>query len=364
LPRCQYQYKSRTVGSSGNPTTWPQCTELTDGKFCIFQDKEDLESNKQEVTKRFEKKVLDNLSNKEPLDCVGYYIPDIDFANLLGEKMFSQPVYFRGATFHRGVNFSGFTFSGEADFSGAIFSKEVRFSRAFFSEQVNFLDATFSDEANFHGATFSKEVDFTIARFYGKTFFYDNIFYKKASFFNATFSGEADFSVSEFLDTAKFEGNRFRVETDFTKVLFEQPNKVTFDDSDLSKISFANSDITRIRFGDKITWAGEDKFTIIEEQWLEQKTYRKNKVKSRTENVEKQIRKQGEEKPTKENPLIAEILSFDKEKQKFAPATFEFVAIAKGGSAPYQYDWMVDEMGKEVPKKSFRIPLRMLASMP
>jgi hypothetical protein len=89
-----------------------------------------------------------------------------------------------------------------------------------------------------------------------------------------------------------------------------------------------------------------------------------NKENTRTEKVEKQIEQQEEEKSTKENPLTAEIRSFGKEKQEFAPATFEFVAIAKGGRAPYQYDWVIDDDGERSTKKSFRIPLRKLASMP
>jgi hypothetical protein len=55
----------------------------------------------------------------------------------------------------------------------------------------------------------------------------------------------------------------------FNYIIFEQPNNVTFAESNLSKVSFAGSDIARIRFGDKILWGGTDKFTIIEEEELE-----------------------------------------------------------------------------------------------
>ena len=37
----------------------------------------------------------------------------------------------------------------------------------------------------------------------------------------------------------------------------------------MSKVSFSDSDITRIRFSDKVTWGGKDKYTIIEEEILE-----------------------------------------------------------------------------------------------
>jgi uncharacterized protein YjbI with pentapeptide repeats len=307
---CQYKFKSRYVGSSGNPIVGFPCTELTNGEFCIYHDKEQLAKNRQEVTEGFERKVSESISKNEPLECVGYYLPDIDFAKLLNDKTFAKPVNFTGATFSQEVNFFGATFSegaifseatfsgektnfskatfsGKADFGGTVFSKEVRFSRVSFSEAI-FSDATFSGEANFHNATFSGEADFSTATFSGKAFFYDAIFCKKANFLDvkfsgeahfleATFSGGAEFSVTKFLDIARFEGSRFKVKTEFNKVLFEQPKKVTFDDSDLSKVSFANSDITRIIFGHKITWGGEKGFTIIEEEWLESKAKGRNK---------------------------------------------------------------------------------------
>ena len=50
----------------------------------------------------------------------------------------------------------------------------------------------------------------------------------------------------------------------------------------MSKVSFINTDITRIRFSDKITWAGKkDKFTIIEEEWLEDSKKEKNHIEKR-----------------------------------------------------------------------------------
>ena len=40
----------------------------------------------------------------------------------------------------------------------------------------------------------------------------------------------------------------------------------------MSNVSFADCDITRIKFSDKITWGGKDKFTIIEEESLKNKS--------------------------------------------------------------------------------------------
>lgn len=56
--------------------------------------------------------------------------------------------------------------------------------------------------------------------------------------------------------------------TNFNNVMFEKPNEVVFDVRDMSNVSFKDSDVTRIRFSDKVTWGGDDKFTIIEEEIL------------------------------------------------------------------------------------------------
>ena len=70
----------------------------------------------------------------------------------------------------------------------------------------------------------------------------------EADFREATFSNEADFTG------ASFPSNNGRII--FCHIIFEQPNKVTFSKSNLSKVSFHGSDITRIKFGDKISWGG------------------------------------------------------------------------------------------------------------
>jgi uncharacterized protein YjbI with pentapeptide repeats len=131
-----------------------------------FHDKDHYTQYEQKATERFENKVKDSISDNKPLECVGYYLPAINFATLLEGKSFAQSVYFSGSTF---------------------------------SEQSYFSEAKFLAEAH-------------------------------------------------FLD------NQFKGKTLFRYTLFEQPNKVTFDGSDLSKVSFADCDITRIRFGDNITW--------------------------------------------------------------------------------------------------------------
>ena len=67
----------------------------------------------------------------------------------------------------------------------------------------------------------------------------------------------------------------FNGEMGFNYTLFEAKEKIIFEVQDLSNVSFMNSDITRIRFSDKTRWRederkkGKDRFTVIEEKWLE-----------------------------------------------------------------------------------------------
>jgi uncharacterized protein YjbI with pentapeptide repeats len=264
LPYCEYKYEPFYA-----PTIKFACNEpsITNGKFCIFHDKDHYAEYEQEVTKRFEEIVSESISQNKPLECFGYYLPAINFRKLLKEKTFVQPVYFNEARF-----------SQEAHFSEARFSKRANFYVATFSEQAYFYEARFSQEANFYVATFSQEANFYVATFSQEVYFISATFSERVDFSATTFSQEANFSYTKFLAESKFLKAVFTNETFFNYTLFEQPNKVIFDDSDLSKVSFADSDITRIKFGDKITWGGKDRFTIIEEEWLKAKSQEKNEI--------------------------------------------------------------------------------------
>jgi hypothetical protein len=111
----------------------------------------------------------------------------------------------------------------------------------------------------------------------------------EAHFREATFSNEADFTG------ASFPSNKGRII--FCHIIFEQPNKVTFSKSNLSKVSFHGSDITRIKFGDKISWGGRDgrdEFTIIEEECLKEQAKGERK---------------GEKRKTEEQVSLEDVLS-------------------------------------------------------
>jgi Pentapeptide repeats (9 copies) len=266
LATCQYESGSFEYIPPEIPL---DCKEepIKNGEFCIFHDKNHYTEHEQEAAKKFEEKVKESISQNEPLICFGYFLPAIDFRRLLEGKSFAKPVYFNKATFYRKANFIGAKFSEEAYFAEATFSKGAYFLRATFSKGAYFLRATFSKGAYFAGAKFSEgAADFSRATFSEGA----------ADFLKATFSKRAYFNRAKFLASASFLKSEFKDETFFRYTIFEQSNKVTFDDNNLKNVSFANSDITRIRFGDNVEWGGKDQITIIEEEWLKRRAQEKN----------------------------------------------------------------------------------------
>ena len=89
-------------------------------------------------------KIDDSITNKKPLFCIGYPLPDN--LDLIGE--FAKPVYFSEAKF-QGIDFSHTKFSGSASFESTIFSGESDFQLAEFSGRANFRYAKFSEIADF-----------------------------------------------------------------------------------------------------------------------------------------------------------------------------------------------------------------------
>jgi Pentapeptide repeats (9 copies) len=200
LTTCQYKYDSEYA-----PVNYEGCREeaRTGSKLCIFHDenyvKDHFEEYKNKATKRFEKKVHESISENKPLECIGYFLPAIEFAKYfpyttLTENGFSQPVYFNKATFY-GANFREVIFSAEANFYWAKFQQVADFYGSTFKEKADFGETTFSGVANFNGAKF----------------------YNKADFFKAAFSKEADFG-----DVVNFNGATFSNEANFSNATFEQ----------------------------------------------------------------------------------------------------------------------------------------------
>ena len=227
--------------------------------FCIFHDKDSLqdktmyEDRKKKQLDILTDKITQSISGGKPLLCIGFYLPDFNLSDLNIELEFTKPVYFVSSHFLGEVNFSKANFIGQAVFSKAIFEEETDFSGANFRGTANFFEATFKGETDFSGANFRGEAEFYGATFKGEAYFFRNV----------------------------FDGD-----TLFNLVLFEQQNKVIFNNSILSNVSFVDSDITKVRFGDNITWGSKDGFTIIEEKWLELKSQdRRERYQFRRSNV-------------------------------------------------------------------------------
>jgi uncharacterized protein YjbI with pentapeptide repeats len=214
LPKCQFttQYYDYEIRKDVDFNC--QEESLTSG-FCIFHDKDYLqdktnnEEHKRMVLDRLKRKVNHAISNKEPLLCIGFQLPDFNLSDLsIIDKEFTISVYFSGA------NFKG----------------EVSFSRAKFEGRTFFYEAHFQLGADFYSATFQEEANFYSAIFQGVAYFH-----------NTNFKGEADFYKSEFYRKTYFSG-QFNGKTKFHYVLFEGKEKVIFDVENLSNVSFMNTD--------------------------------------------------------------------------------------------------------------------------
>ena len=237
---------------------------ITNSNFCIFHDKDHYTDHRQKATKRFEEKLKESISKDKPLECSGYYLPYINFPKLLQEKSFVQAVYFNESTFYERTNFNNVLFLKGANFTGTLFKEEVKFIGAEFKQDVTFRGAKFSKGALFIGTNL-KWANFS-----------DATFYEEAEFDIAEFYEQAWFTGAAFRAGAAFKNNKFVGDTYFRGTSFEEPNKIVFDNNNLSNVIFADSDITRITFSDNIRWGGEDEFTVIEEEWIERKVQPKN----------------------------------------------------------------------------------------
>ena len=147
--RDQYEYESH------EPKIKFACNEpsIKNSKFCIFHDKEHYAEHEQEAVERFEEIVNDSIEHNKPLECIGYYLPAINFSKLLTENSFAQTVYFDEATFYEGADFSGAQFNGVADFSRAKFNGKATFSDAHF-QHAEFFYVDFKDEVEFFNVEF------------------------------------------------------------------------------------------------------------------------------------------------------------------------------------------------------------------
>jgi uncharacterized protein YjbI with pentapeptide repeats len=254
---------------------------------CIFHEVAYLKENNdvRKVQKRLLEKIEESEKGHMDLLCVGYYLPELSFK----DQKFNMPVFFYDCKFLNNISFNGSNFSCMTSFRESTFRDSVCFDRVNFSE-VSFSETCFHKQASFYDANFSSETSFRASIFCGRVEFIKAKFQDEVKFILFSFMNKADFTRAYFADRAIFTDDpkfdpyikspkiaykSFASETLFNHVLFDKPQKIIFDVSDLSKVSFLNSDITRIRFSDKTRWAEpsnkEEYLKIIEEKWIEEK---------------------------------------------------------------------------------------------
>lgn len=204
------------------------------------------------------------------------FVENVDFV----ETTFCKKAYFNGATFYKKAVFLKAMFTEEVDFRGARFTKEasflwmtfpqfVSFTGARFSASTTFAGTEFSQEAHFDKATFAKRVDFAKTRFSQEADFGEATFAQEANFAGAWFSSGADFRKTRFAGTkVSFHSSRFHgttlftsrqdenqavpifrgvQEVDFTGVVIDPPNAVTFTEADLTRCRLLDTDLHKIQ---------------------------------------------------------------------------------------------------------------------
>ncbi len=237
--------------------------DILESGFCIFHDENYLtdpvnrEENERNVRRKLTKKIDQNLSDNEPLDCYAYHLPKFSVIR----RRFNSPVNFSDSVFVGGAFLHDVQFAEYADFSGAKFGAKISLSKSKFTEKADFSGTKFMKEASFWGAQFLKEADFSRAKFEEEAGFNDVQFTEKADLSDVIFMKEANFWGAQFLKEANFWGAQFLI-ADFSRFQFiETPifaeaqftEKADFSGTNFKKgVSFKKSNC--MRRGGKYKW--------------------------------------------------------------------------------------------------------------
>ncbi len=173
---------------------------------------------------------------------------DADFS----EATFAASTDFSEATFTANAYFFGATFTANAYFFGAAFSVNAYFSGATFAASTDFSEATFAN-ANFSGATFSTYADFSGATFADASF--NGAAFKQRLTFQSINPPHEDAAEDKPAPEGETPpGRSFRL--NFSSVVLEQPQLVSFEDVDLTQASFLYTNLSHVRFI-AVAWAEE-----------------------------------------------------------------------------------------------------------
>jgi len=233
-------YKTKYFDYDKNIPNEFKCTESAsiDG-LCVFHGKT---LHEKEILNRLKEKI-ETQSNNEPLFCIGFKIPNLNFFDSI-----SAPVYFTRSTFTK-ADFSGAKFK-KIDFSGANF-QNVNFSDVKF-EIADFLGAKFTNTADFSNSEFEIRVNFSESSF-------NDVSFKKSKLNKAQFIGtrfkDVDFSLARIENSdffgAVFENEVLFVGADLNITRFPQAdfqNKAVFTGAKLYKTNFLQCSFKLLNF--------------------------------------------------------------------------------------------------------------------
>ncbi len=184
---------------------------------------------------------------------------DVNFSR----SSFAREANFRESRFTERTNFSKSAFSADAVFAEAKFDQRANFREATFARNTDFADAAFAQDANFRHATFTQNVDFT-----------RTTFTQKANFVETTFDEGVFWTNGRFLGAAEFRRTKFHVRRQgapsavFALASFSDPQKIVFDDVDLSRALFHNCDVSAVWFTSSVRWGqrGKGGAMVFEEE--------------------------------------------------------------------------------------------------
>lgn len=178
---------------------------------CVFHARDRTETGDAEFWAAWEK-LLNEYEEKHAKywDFTGFVFPAVPEGPNPFQRVWSQEVYFHGATFKGGMVFHGVTFKGGMFFHGATFKGDVGFAGALFKGVVVFYEATFKGRVDFYGATFKGGVSFAGAMFKGVVVFHEATFEGGVDFAGAVFKEEMVFSEATFEGGVSFAGALFK----------------------------------------------------------------------------------------------------------------------------------------------------------
>lgn len=203
--------------------------------------------------------------------------------NILGSSSFAI------ATFCKSVNFSKTKFFNNVSFNAAKFSKRTYFNGTILNNETYFIGTRFGPRTDIENTTFMNNVYFDGAVFGEQTSFWGSTFSNDSSFYLTSFGEWLDFVHVKFKGSAVFTGHKegkdkdgkitltknpvFKGKTEFHDVTIETPEKVRFQDVDLSRASFLETHIDKVQFID-VEWdKREGKKSLYDEREAKEEDY-------------------------------------------------------------------------------------------